>query len=550
MDPNALNEKKALPRLPSVDDAYEIEEEHSTPKAFIAGLPDTSEPEQCKTPLATPREPDMDKRLPTDKTLPRDKALPANSPRLLLKLRYAFQQHEQDLYMELARTPSAELNDARRSFRNSAKGATRRLHAWQHKHITHARDEKMTVETFHAPEPAWWMPQCHAVPGGSVIVHEEDWGSIIAFMLSSVDYTRELAAIGIAKSSVLAASTVVPSVATSPLPSPAQVSTLSYFTAPFRSGGSALDPDADVKGWHEPEACSSVISRKQHPRDHLLSLRDVLLNKRSTDEPSDGSVLGRGASPMASFPLSVFAKPAVEVSLQAAGGEVADPLSDTTANQLLHELEGVDTGSSSSSILASSISSTSGFVETHIRRGKLTSLVSSMDSRSDSVHDSGSTTSEHTNAPVTPSPIVIALAPPDSVSTVEAERTAVNTITNTLTNAMRVMLGASGTSQVSSKPTHHGLLSTDPMAIDDRPHLKYDFTVGKIRFSCTAYYAKQFDVLRRKCGLDDLFVRSMQKSANWSAEGGKRYVSVIDVAFVNANYLGLQQVQLLDDVRS
>jgi 1-phosphatidylinositol-3-phosphate 5-kinase len=527
LDPNALNGKKALPRLPSIDDAYEILGERSTPKALIAGLPDTSEPDDCSTPLATPREPALDKRLPTDKTLPRDKALPANAPRLLLKLRYTFQQQEQDLYAELARTPATALNDVRRSFRSSAKGAARRLHAWQDKHITSPLGEKVAIRKLQAPDPAWWAPQCHAVPGGSVLVHEEDWGSIIAFMLSSMDYTRELAAIGIARPPPPAAPSAAPSVATSPLPSPAPISTLSYFTAPFRTSGSTLDPDADAVGWHEPEACSSVISRKQHPRDHLLSLRDVLLHKRSTDEPIEGSVLGRGAPPNASFPLSVFAKPAVEVSLQAADGEVADPVGNTTADRLLHELEGADTESSTSGILNNSISSASGFVETHIRRGKLASLVSSEDSRSDSAHESGSTTSEHTVAPAPQSEFVVVPAEPSDTSPAtpsnnEAERSAVNTITSTLANAMRAVIGAGSTPHVSSRPAHHGLLATDPMVIDERPHLKYDFTVGKIRFSCTAYYAKQFDVLRRKCGIDDLFVKSMQKSTNWSAEGGRR----------------------------
>jgi len=59
--------------------------------------------------------------------------------------------------------------------------------------------------------------------------------------------------------------------------------------------------------------------------------------------------------------------------------------------------------------------------------------------------------------------------------------------------------------------------------IDDRPHIKYDWTIGKkLRFSCTVYYAKQFDLLRRRCGLfDDVFLKSLSRSANWDAEGGK-----------------------------
>jgi hypothetical protein len=50
------------------------------------------------------------------------------------------------------------------------------------------------------------------------------------------------------------------------------------------------------------------------------------------------------------------------------------------------------------------------------------------------------------------------------------------------------------------------------MMIDERPHIKYDWMIGKrLKFSCTVYYVKQFDVLRRRCGIEDGFVRSMVK---------------------------------------
>ena len=70
---------------------------------------------------------------------------------------------------------------------------------------------------------------------------------------------------------------------------------------------------------------------------------------------------------------------------------------------------------------------------------------------------------------------------------------------------------------------HHGLLlANDATFIDERPHIKYDWTIGKrLKFSCTVYYAKQFDQLRRRCGVEDVFVHSLSRSANWAADGGK-----------------------------
>ena len=35
------------------------------------------------------------------------------------------------------------------------------------------------------------------------------------------------------------------------------------------------------------------------------------------------------------------------------------------------------------------------------------------------------------------------------------------------------------------------------------------------------YYAKQFDALRRRCGIDAVFLHSLARSQNWLAEGGK-----------------------------
>jgi len=71
----------------------------------------------------------------------------------------------------------------------------------------------------------------------------------------------------------------------------------------------------------------------------------------------------------------------------------------------------------------------------------------------------------------------------------------------------------------SEKP---GLRPTDMHTIDDQPHIRYDWTMGKrVKVSCTVYYARQFELLRKKCGVHEIFVTSLTKSANWAAEGGK-----------------------------
>ncbi|XP_015882443.3 putative 1-phosphatidylinositol-3-phosphate 5-kinase FAB1C [Ziziphus jujuba] len=63
------------------------------------------------------------------------------------------------------------------------------------------------------------------------------------------------------------------------------------------------------------------------------------------------------------------------------------------------------------------------------------------------------------------------------------------------------------------------------------PHLRISFGDesstggGKVKFSVTCYYAKQFDSLRKKCCPSEVdFVRSLSRCRRWSAQGGKSNV--------------------------
>lgn len=103
---------------------------------------------------------------------------------LLFELRECFQRSEQSLYLQLSKTPTATLNDVRRSFETVSRGAIRRLSAWEQKHLPERKGKKKgKVDDIGTVEPDWWKADCHAVPGGNVIVRETEWASIIAFTL-------------------------------------------------------------------------------------------------------------------------------------------------------------------------------------------------------------------------------------------------------------------------------------------------------------------------------------------------------------------------------
>ncbi|KAJ3413991.1 1-phosphatidylinositol-3-phosphate 5-kinase [Chytridiales sp. JEL 0842] len=52
-------------------------------------------------------------------------------------------------------------------------------------------------------------------------------------------------------------------------------------------------------------------------------------------------------------------------------------------------------------------------------------------------------------------------------------------------------------------------------------HIKFQFWDGPTRLDCKAYYADQFDALRRNCGFETQYVQSLSQSVKWEALGGK-----------------------------
>lgn len=74
------------------------------------------------------------------------------------------------------------------------------------------------------------------------------------------------------------------------------------------------------------------------------------------------------------------------------------------------------------------------------------------------------------------------------------------------------------------------------------PHLRISFTdesvpaVGKMKFSVTCYFAKEFDSLRKKSCPSELdFLRSLSRCKKWSAQGGKSnvyFAKTLDERFI------------------
>ena len=196
---------KSLPRLPSVDDDYDDVDTPIalTPKPKPSDLP--SQPDNPLSPLEkTPNSgshvsgtPDISadesesaRKLGDDNAssltgppppIPKKDGDMADNLHCLQSLRHSFQRTEQSLYALLSRAPISSLNDVRTSFLSAARGAARRLAAWQNKHVPKGQQ---IIGELSVQEPEWWKKSCHAIPcGGNIIVREDDWGSLIAFTL-------------------------------------------------------------------------------------------------------------------------------------------------------------------------------------------------------------------------------------------------------------------------------------------------------------------------------------------------------------------------------
>ncbi|KAI9096064.1 hypothetical protein DFS34DRAFT_151759 [Phlyctochytrium arcticum] len=65
------------------------------------------------------------------------------------------------------------------------------------------------------------------------------------------------------------------------------------------------------------------------------------------------------------------------------------------------------------------------------------------------------------------------------------------------------------------------VFSHDPAVTSSGQHIKHKLRRGKHKFSCTVFYARDFDALRRKCGMSGNYVRSLMRCRGWDASGGK-----------------------------
>lgn len=368
------------------------------------------------------------------------------------------------------------------------------------------------------------------------------------------------------------------------------------------NGSTKAPPDPDSEGavWFEPESHTAVIARHDNPVDQsgLMSLRDVLRNRRSIDNAGSifmtaskfspnkivSAMTGAVTTPRAvslGTPPSAWAKPAVEVSMQAADGTVSGlPETVESAEKILLGMDAANDNN------PNSFSWKSPTTDLSVRRRRAPSTVSTESESTETVPssppddaavraaltedapsstDAGTEqttlTTDQESASESQASSVASLRPHGMFGTTttksskDSSRESVlqqqsstlhqqapttssfsTSLASTVTNAMRYLMNPNEISRPASPAHHHKLLALDSQPAFDRPHIRYEWTVGKhLKFSCTVYYAKQFETLRRRCGVEDVFPKSLARSTNWAAEGGKsrsNFWKTLDERFV------------------
>ncbi|KAE9404217.1 hypothetical protein BT96DRAFT_935786 [Gymnopus androsaceus JB14] len=516
--------RKALPRLPSTDDAYDSFdddelEEQPTPKPAISGLPESSatpmvvaatkdyfsKPITSTTPMPTafshPALPLNDSLTSSSSSSSSsvhsaDEGPPQDPMQLLSNLRQTFHRTEQTLYIQLSKTPVESLNEVRRAFLSAARGAERRntvvvdeKEKRKNKMMKNKNKKNADKEKGEGDGGVGGAEDCaRRNPSGGIqlvmlylveifIIREDDWGY-------TPDYHRELASLSITRTASTTDS-LQPTTPNTPIvPSTSSTSASSFFSAATATGYKLFRTSALVQPDPDQEDAEAVVPC---------------------------SVAGGGLAPP-----SAWAKPDVQVSRQEAEGEVEVITHDVSLHRMLHELDTVESGNTESrpgsSIVGSYPWSTSD--ASTIKRNRAASDMTVGG-------DDAASITESLDALDSPVPIIASPI---------AAKSSFSSLTTGITNAMRLVLPTPQRIprplSAGSNTNHHGLLSADinavTYAIDERPHIKYDWTIGKrLKFSCTVYYAKQFDSLRKRCGVDSIFLQSLSRSTNWSAEGGK-----------------------------
>ncbi|KAG0071619.1 hypothetical protein BGZ89_010021 [Linnemannia elongata] len=440
---------------------------------------------------------------------------------------------EFDLYDQLKKIPITRLNDLRNRFKDYIKRTMRSMEAWQTEHypeLTHSLN-------------SWTLPEyvtseiLHTFPRSSVIVRENEPSSIIASTLSSMDYLTLLSSMCNQDADLTDEEEAAPKPpekdffmrrASLDVPAPGPLRT-------SRSAGSATLVTRK-NGSSDSEASTAVNSAANGSPDKGDKGDNVSQASAQDDDDEDGD---EDFLVVDGYETAVkFVRPTkLDISSMLANGTMSP-----RSTMGIHFASGRNGKNSTLGL---------GSIERRAD-GTVARPVSMMALNSSTPIFSASplaTPTEHNNQSAS-----FFISPPDSRSTTPTPGAksknpfGYQALTSGLSGTMKGLSLNSLSEKIGSGFTNYGAFSAsidkadkeffkadgtersmrETLALEQElessvrsPHLKARFSHGKTSFSCTVYYAAEFDTLRRRCGIHQNYVQSLSRCNVWNANGGK-----------------------------
>ncbi|KAF9313007.1 hypothetical protein BG003_005694 [Podila horticola] len=438
-----------------------------------------------------------------------------------------WKEEEFDLYDQLKRIPVTRLNDLRNRLRDCIKRTMRSMESWQKEYCPHVLNSDYEGERIE-----WVLPDyvssdsLHTFPGSSVIVREEEPSSIIASALSSMDYLRllssisdydqeqdeEVAPVPPKKDISISGTTITGAKPLRQSRSAGSDTLNTRKSASSGSGGSTTatstntepqskdandDEDGDdddsflvVDGYQtsvkflqvsKVDFSSLIPNGTMSPRSTIgIHFGSGRYGKNSTLSAGGAGLDKKGEAPLR--PVSMMALPNSTPTL--VSSPLATPSAETAVpNPAFFLAPGTPTESPSRSTTPTPGGKSKHTFGYHSLTSGLSGTMKglSLNTLSEKI-GSGFSSYGATSATIDKADKEF-FKPGDRLNeTLAYER-----------------------ESVSMKS----------------PHLKTRFSHGKTSFSCTIYFAAEFDTLRRRCGIHQDFVQSLARCDVWNANGGK-----------------------------
>ncbi|KAF9124536.1 hypothetical protein BGW39_008124 [Mortierella sp. 14UC] len=439
---------------------------------------------------------------------------------------------EFELYDQLKRIPITRLNDLRNRFKDYIKRTTRSMEAWQTEHYP---DLAHSLNTWTLPEYVT-SDILHTFPRSSVIVRENEPSSIIATTLSSMDYLTLLSSI--------CNQDVDPAEDEEAAPKPPEKDL--FMRQAARLGVPAPGPLRTSRS----AGSATLVTRKSGSSDSEAS---TAVNSAANGSPKNGD---NGSQ--ASTQDNDDEDDRDEDFLVVDGYETVVKFVQPTKLDI-------------SSMLANGTMSPRSTMGVHFasgRHGKNSTLgLGSIERRADgTVARPVSMMALNNSTPVfSASPLATPsehnhqatsffISPPESRSTTPTPGAksknpfGYHALTSGLSGTMKGLSLNALSEKIGSGFTSYGASSAnidkadkeffkadgtertmrETLALEQElessvrsPHIKARFSHGKTSFSCTVYYAAEFDTLRRRCGIHQNYVQSLSRCKVWNANGGK-----------------------------